>query len=70
MEISISKQTLWCYKIGKEILETPVVTGNISKGNGTPKGSVWAIDAKKSPAVLGTIETCLLYPSPSPRDLA
>lgn len=63
VEISISKQTLWCYKDGKEIVETPVVTGNISQGNGTPKGSVWAIDAKKSPAVLGTIET-MGYSSP------
>lgn len=37
VEISISKQTLWCYKNGKEILETPVVTGNISKATAPPR---------------------------------
>lgn len=57
VEISIAAQTLWCYKDGKVIVETPVVTGNPSRGNSTPSGGVWAIDAKKSPATLGTIET-------------
>lgn len=52
VEISISEQRMWCYKDGKLIVDTPVVTGNPSKGNGTPSGSVWAIDAKKSPDVL------------------
>jgi lipoprotein-anchoring transpeptidase ErfK/SrfK len=33
------------------------VTGNPNKGNGTPSGGVWAIDAKKSPATLGTMAT-------------
>ena len=33
------------------------------RDSGTPKGSVWAIDAKKSPAVLGTSET-MGYSSP------
>lgn len=57
VEISIQDQTMWCYKDGKLLVETPVVTGNPSKGNETPAGSVWAIDGKKSPATLGTIET-------------
>ena len=66
VEISISDQHLWCYKDYKLVTDTDVVTGNISKGNGTPKGSVWAIDAKKSPAVLGTIETMdTALPSPT-----
>ena len=47
VEISISDQHLWCYKDYKLVTDTDVVTGNISKGNGTPKGSVWAIDAKE-----------------------
>lgn len=63
VEISISDQNLWCYKDGKVVVDTPVVTGNTSRGNGTPTGSVWAIDAKKSPATLGTIET-MGYSSP------
>lgn len=52
VEISISEQRMWCYKDGSLIVDTPVVTGNSSKGYDTPSGSVWAIDAKKSPDVL------------------
>ena len=63
VEISISEQMMWCYKDYQLVVETPVVTGNPNKGNGTPYGSVWAIDAKKEDAVLGTIET-MGYASP------
>ena len=52
VEISISEQRMWCYKDGHLIVDTPVVTGNVSKGYDTPSGSVWAIDAKKQNAVL------------------
>ena len=52
VEISISEQRMWCYKDGNLIVDTPVVTGNVSKGYDTPSGSVWAIDAKKQNAVL------------------
>lgn len=57
VEISIDKQMMWCYKDYKCKVETPVVTGNVTKGNGTPKGSVWAMDSHKSPATLGTLDT-------------
>ncbi len=57
VEISIDKQTMWCYKDYKCVVETPVVTGNTSRGNGTPRGSVWAMDCHKSPATLGTMDT-------------
>ena len=63
IEVSISEQMMWCYKDGQEIVATPVVTGDITKGNGTPYGSVWAIDAMKRDATLGTIET-MGYSSP------
>ena len=43
---------MWCYKDGVVVVDTPVVTGNVSKGYDTPSGSVWAIDAKKHDAVL------------------
>ena len=46
IEISISEQRMWCYKDGYVIVDTPIVSGNVEKGNETPKGSVWAIDAK------------------------
>ena len=57
VEISIDKQMMWCYQDHKCVVETPVVTGNVTKGNGTPKGSVWAMDSHKSPATLGTLDT-------------
>lgn len=47
VEICIEKQKMWCYKDGKLVVETNVVTGNHSTGYDTPSGCVWAIDAKK-----------------------
>lgn len=52
VEISIQEQRMWCFKDGQLIVDTPVVTGNVSKQYDTPAGSVWAIDAKKQNAVL------------------
>ncbi len=46
VEICIARQQMWCYKDGELIVDTPVVTGNVSAGNETPSGGVWAIDAK------------------------
>lgn len=63
VEISIDEQKMWCYKDGVCIVETDVVTGNPNRGNATPMNSVWAIDAKKSPATLGTLDT-MGYSSP------
>jgi len=63
VEISISAQKMWCYKDGTCIVATDVVTGCPAKGNDTPKGSVWAIDAKKRNATLGTMDT-MGYSSP------
>jgi hypothetical protein len=51
VEISISSQRMWFYKNGECVVDTPVVTGNPNRGNSTQKGC-YAIDAKKSPAVL------------------
>lgn len=52
VEISLADQVMWCYKDGKVLVETSVVTGNPSKGNATPGGGCWAIDAKKRDAIL------------------
>lgn len=46
VEISIDEQKMWCYKDHELVVETDVVTGRVSRGWDTPKGSVWAIDAK------------------------
>ncbi len=52
VEVCISQQRMWCYEYGNLIVDTPVVTGNPNKGNGTPSGGVWAIDAKMRDYVL------------------
>lgn len=52
VEICISQQRMWCYENGTLLVDTPVVTGNPNKGNATPAGGVWAIDAKKRDAIL------------------
>jgi hypothetical protein len=52
VEICISQQRMFCYKDGVAIVDTPIVTGNPNKGNATPSGSVWAVDAKMRNYVL------------------
>lgn len=52
VEICLSQQRMWCYENGNVIVDTPVVTGNPNKGDATPSGGVWAIDAKKRDAIL------------------
>lgn len=51
VEIDYTKQHLWYYKDGELVVESDVVTGNISKKNGSPDG-VFKIVYKDSPAVL------------------
>ncbi|NCB94493.1 MAG: hypothetical protein EOM40_18355 [Clostridia bacterium] len=47
VEISIDKQTMWCYKDGQVVVETPIVTGDMSKEDrATPKNGCWAIFRK------------------------
>ena len=52
VEISIEQQRMWCYKDGRCIVDTPIVSGNISLGHGTPTGGCWAIDGRKRDAIL------------------
>jgi hypothetical protein len=61
VEVNISQQKMWCYKDGRQIVETDVVTGNEAAGMATPSGSVWAIDAKKSPAHFKTTNVDVTY---------
>ncbi|MDD3219090.1 MAG: L,D-transpeptidase family protein [Lachnospiraceae bacterium] len=51
VEVSITEQKMWCYKDGRQIVETPVVTGLPTEDRMTHTG-LYAIDAKKSPDVL------------------
>ncbi|MEG0156826.1 MAG: L,D-transpeptidase family protein [Anaerovoracaceae bacterium] len=38
VEIDLSAQAVWLYKNGSQVLSTPIVTGNVAKGVGTPTG--------------------------------
>lgn len=51
LEIDYTNQHLYYYEEGKLRLDTDIVSGNISRGNGSPDG-VFKIVYKKSPAVL------------------
>ncbi len=51
IEIDYTKQHLWYYEKGQLVTETDVVTGNVSRNNGSPDG-VFKIVYKDSPAVL------------------
>lgn len=51
VEIDYTNQHVWYFENGTVKLESDCVTGNISKGNGSPDG-VFKIVYKKSPAVL------------------
>lgn len=51
LEIDYTNQHLWYIEDGKKKIETDIVSGNISRGNGSPDG-VFKIVYKKSPAVL------------------
>lgn len=44
VEINKMKQKMWLYVNGEQIVETPVVTGNESRGMGTPTNGVWRMD--------------------------
>lgn len=38
VEVDLGAQHMWYYKDGKTLVSTPVVTGDVSKGRGTPTG--------------------------------
>lgn len=46
IEIDLARQHMWLYKEGKLVIDTPVVTGDPTKGNGTPTGTsvIWSME--------------------------
>ena len=49
VEISIKDQMMWCYKDGKVLVETPVVTGTeTDPERATPRNGCWTIFRKKT----------------------
>ena len=55
VEVDLAAQHLWLYKDGTCILDTDVVTGAPTAERETKVG-IYAIDAKKSPATLGSLD--------------
>lgn len=51
VEVDLTHQQMWFYLKGSLFVDTPVVTGMPARKHATPTG-VYALDAKKSPAVL------------------
>jgi len=51
VEINFTKQHVWYYKNGSLVVEGDVVTGNVSKGLGTPSG-IYRLKYKEKNAVL------------------
>ena len=51
VEIDYTNQRMWYYKDGVLLVETPVVTGNVSAGTASPEG-VYCIVSKEENAVL------------------
>ena len=39
IEIDLGRQYMWMYKDGQKVLETPIVSGDPTKGNSTPTGT-------------------------------
>lgn len=51
VEINLTDQHLWVYQEGKVVEESDFVSGNVKKGNGTPRGT-YAITYKERDATL------------------
>ena len=60
-EVCIGEQMMYVYKDGQLAVQTPVVTGNESRGLSTPSGSCWAIDAKKPNAAFSQNPVTVSY---------
>lgn len=55
VEVDLTKQHLWCYKDGKLVVESDIVSGNTSKNRGTITGA-FPIAFKVSPYTMSSAE--------------
>ena len=53
VEIDYTNQHLWYYKEGKLLLETDIVSGNISRGNGSPDGVFKIVYKQRNATLVG-----------------
>ena len=51
VEINLTTQHIWCYRDGGLVTEGDIVTGNLSKGWGTPQG-IYRVKSKESNRIL------------------
>lgn len=62
VEIDYTNQRMWYYKDGELLVETPVVTGNVSTGNVSPEGMFYIVYKKQDAVLTGeTYETPVNY---------
>ncbi|MEG0830185.1 MAG: L,D-transpeptidase family protein [Anaerovoracaceae bacterium] len=64
VELSISQQKVWCYKNGKLIVETPVVTGDVTTGTITPTGVFGLTYKERNSTLRGSNVDGTTYESP------
>ncbi|MCC8102577.1 MAG: L,D-transpeptidase/peptidoglycan binding protein [Clostridiales bacterium] len=62
VEIDYTNQRMWYYKDGELLVETPVVTGDVSDGNASPEGMFYIVYKKQDAVLTGeTYETPVDY---------
>jgi L,D-transpeptidase catalytic domain/Putative peptidoglycan binding domain len=64
VEIDISKQHLWIYQDGKQMLSTKVVTGNVSRDKSTPTGTYYIFSKQRDRILRGPDYDGTEYASP------
>lgn len=53
VEIDYTNQRMWYYKDGTLLVETPVVTGNVSAGNASPEGIFCLVSKSENEVLVG-----------------
>lgn len=53
VEIDYTNQRMWYYKDGALLVETPVVTGNVSAGNASPEGIFCLVGKEQNATLVG-----------------
>jgi lipoprotein-anchoring transpeptidase ErfK/SrfK len=53
VEVSINDQHMWVYKNGQKVVDTAVVTGDVTKGNGTTPGAYYIAFKQRNATLKG-----------------
>ena len=64
MEVDLSAQRMWLYIKGKQIVTTPVVTGNIAENYATPVGTYSIFYMERNATLKGVNRDGSKYASP------